>query len=397
MNSLASLLACLLLVPAVVVLAQPGADGQKNSKLRDFEPDAEAGSSAAVLVEDVPLIHTAQLLPVDEAGQLVAGDAAAQCDALLDQLETLLKSLGSGLDQAVKLNVYVARDELGQVVRARLAARFVTGRRPAVSLVTTALPLAGVQVALDAVAAAPADAALEEVQLQLQAAIRPAGSRIYISGQAEPGTLREATRKTLESLSASLKHCGRTDRDVVQVKCFLQPMQSVGEVREEIARYYGTNRPLPVSFVEWRSSVPIEIELVAWGGPANSEPAEAIEFVTPPPLKASPLYSRVAVIHRGPTIFFSDLHGAANADAQAQAAEPFGQLAALLAKTGSDLRHLAKATYYVTDDEVSRAHNAVRPKHYDPARPPAASKALVAGTGRPGTRYVMDMIAVPKP
>ena len=44
---------------------------------------------------------------------------------------------------------------------------------------------------------------------------------------------------------------------------------------------------------------------------------------------------------------------------------------------------------------MSKAHNAIRPKYYDPARPPAASKAVVAGTGRAGVRYAMDMIAVP--
>jgi enamine deaminase RidA (YjgF/YER057c/UK114 family) len=67
----------------------------------------------------------------------------------------------------------------------------------------------------------------------------------------------------------------------------------------------------------------------------------------------------------------------------------------VLASFGSDFQHLAKATYYVTNDEIAKAHNAIRPKFYDPARPPAASKALVEGTGHNGSRYVMDMIAVP--
>ena len=62
-------------------------------------------------------------------------------------------------------------------------------------------------------------------------------------------------------------------------------------------------------------------------------------------------------------------------------------------QTGSDWKHLAKATYYVTDDEVSKAHNAIRPKYYDPERPPAASKAMVSKTGRPGVRYMdLDVI-----
>ena len=49
-----------------------------------------------------------------------------------------------------------------------------------------------------------------------------------------------------------------------------------------------------------------------------------------------------------------------------------------LEAAGSDLRHLVKATYYVTDEDASRALNELRPKFYDPARPPAASKAAMA-------------------
>ena len=88
----------------------------------------------------------------------------------------------------------------------------------------------------------------------------------------------------------------------------------------------------------------------------------------------------------GGTIFIGDLSGSPNSSADEQAKEPFDNLSDLLAKTGSDLKHLVKATYYVTDDEVSKAHNAIRPTYYDPQRPPAASKALVTGTGRPGSR-----------
>jgi enamine deaminase RidA (YjgF/YER057c/UK114 family) len=171
-------------------------------------------------------------------------------------------------------------------------------------------------------------------------------------------------------------------------------MQSVAEVQEEIARYYGDGRVPPAVFVEWRMSAPIEIELVAWGGPV-SDASELLEFITPPDVKASPLFSRVARINRGGTIYFGDLAGRPAATAAEQAEQPFEQLELLLEKTGSDFKHLAKATYYVTDDEVSKAHNAIRPKYYDPARPPAASKAVVAATGRPGSQYVMDMIAVP--
>ena len=63
---------------------------------------------------------------------------------------------------------------------------------------------------------------------------------------------------------------------------------------------------------------------------------------------------------------------------------------------GSDFRHLVKATYLHEDDGTSTALNDLRPNYYDPERPPAASKANIAGTGDPTLGMVVDMIAVPK-
>src|SRR5438105_7288636 len=134
--------------------------------------------------------------------------------------------------------------------------------------------------------------------------------------------------------------------------------------------------------------------MVAWGGPARST-GEALEFITPPGMTASPVYNRVARINRGPTIFIGDIASPATGSVDAQLQTSFDALDKLLVQTNSNFKQLVKATYYVTDDEIGKAHNAIRPKFYDPARPPAASKALVTGTGHPGSGYVMDMIAVP--
>ena len=79
-----------------------------------------------------------------------------------------------------------------------------------------------------------------------------------------------------------------------------------------------------------------------------------------------------------------------------QVAGVFDRLKAVLARTGSDFRHLAKATYYVSADDASRKLNELRPRYYDPKRPPAASKAVVPGVGMAGRTVTLDMIAVPK-
>jgi enamine deaminase RidA (YjgF/YER057c/UK114 family) len=72
----------------------------------------------------------------------------------------------------------------------------------------------------------------------------------------------------------------------------------------------------------------------------------------------------------------------------------FDELQRLLTAADSDLRHLVKATYYVSDATADRTINEIRPKLFDVSRPPAASKITVRGTGRPDRGSTFDMIAV---
>ncbi|HZN32365.1 MAG TPA: RidA family protein, partial [Pirellulaceae bacterium] len=180
-------LLALLLAPPLYVAAQgpdavPPPAGPPLVPLQRVELDARASAAAAV-VPDAPLIHTAQLVPA-----AFRDGAAAQLDQLLLQLQALLRSRGSDLPHVAKLNLYVAREELGGEVLRAAASRFQGEQQPAVSLVATALPHREALVALDAVALAPARSA-PAVRRGADAAILPAGSRIYVSGQAEPGTL----------------------------------------------------------------------------------------------------------------------------------------------------------------------------------------------------------------
>ena len=367
---------------AAVTLAPLAIGAERLDMVNYIESNPTNGSSGAVLVGDVPIRYTPQLLSVDEAGKLVApGDVAAQAEAVLDEVTAALDPHGGSLPLLLKLNVYVTRDEHAADVRRVLATRFATEARPAVAFVTTRLPQSEALVAMDGVGA-------------VEGGPRAGGAWLYISGQAEPGELLEATRKTLISLSRTLKYHDLSDGDVVQLKCFMHPIDRAGEVQRAIDEHFGRPLPVPVSFVEWQSSLPIEIELVAAAGAPRPE-GEPVEYLPAPDLGNSPLYSRVVRVNRGPFIFFSGIDGAARVSPGEEVDSAFRELARLLEKTGGDLEHLVKATYYVTDDAVSKVHNEVRPRYYRPDRPPAASKALVTGTGRTESRYTMDMIAVP--
>lgn len=357
--------------------------------------EANDGMSQAVRVDDVPLAHTAQLLPLDGKGKLVGkGDSAAQIKQVFDNLASVLGEDRKVLERVIKLNVCATSPEVVAAVKKALAATWPGEHKPAVTFVTGKLALPDALVAMDAVAVS-SDPTTSVKHLRA-AAILPAGARVYVSGQAEKGDLAEATRLTLESLRKTLTFLGLKDADVVQVKAFMKPMSEVAIVERELAKHFGKQPVPPAVFVEWDSTLPIEIELIAAAGKAK-ENGPVIEYLTPPGMTASPVYSRVTRINAGQTIYVSGRYAEKAADAEGQVTEVFTALGKLLETTGSDFRHLAKATYYVADDAVSRKLNELRPRFYDPRRPPAASKAMVAGTGRRDRTLTLDMIAVPAP
>ncbi len=370
-------------------------------------PRSDKGDSLAITIPDQPLAHTIQVLPTNASGALTAQDISGQTVAVLDRIDRELKEVQSGLRLAVKLNFYVTTDSHSDAVYKILAARFSGTHKPAVSMVVTALPLAGALVAADAVATlGPTAHGPDAVHHHANVSVLPAGSRIYVAGQAEQSSsLTEATTKTLASLSATLKFLERSDADIVQLKAFLMPMTDANTVRDAVSKYYTNQQIPPLILVEWKSSAttPVEIELVAWGGEAVSA-SPVLEFITPPGMTTSPVYSRVCRINSGDTIFTSGLFATTPSEdtdrnsataGEREVREIYSQLQKILGEAGSDLTHLVKATYYVSTDAASSKLNELRPGYYDPQRPPAASKAAVSSVGHARLGLTVDMIAVP--
>lgn len=393
---------------AAVMLSVLTANGSaaEPAKLRFVDPHEKTGSCQAVVVDRLALAHTAQLLPLDSAGRLVGkDDPDAQIQQVLNNLEAALAEVRSGFDYPVKINVYVRRAKLVPEVQDALFWRFKNEARPAVSFVETALAHPDAVVAMDAVAGVPQTGAevkrLRAAKLPgarggSHVAVLPAGPHVYVSGQASPkgDDLVQATRLTMESLRGTLKFLELTDAHVVQLKAFLRPMSAVADVEREITRSFGDQPVPPLVFVEWQSDLPIEIELVAAAPIPNEKTREPLEFLTPPGVQASPIYSRVTRINHGKVIYVAGLYGKSDGKPEDQLQEIFATLEQTLRKTGSDLQHLAKATYYVTGEETTRKLGEVRLKRYEPSRPPAASKAQVTGVGYVGKTVTLDMIAV---
>ncbi len=384
----------------LLVTTQAGADDK--FVMKRFGAGDSNSMSSAVLVEDAALVHTTQLVPADDVGDTVE----AQVKSVLSQLDQAIDAFDSHRSDVVKLNVYVSETNVGDVVAQQLSEWNEEGAEPAITFVTTALPQPQSHVAMDAVFAQRDDQQaitpthrhlklLGDDARQSHATVLPRGDVLYVSGQAEQGDLPTATRATLDGLLRTLEHLDLSRDHIVSLKCFLQPMRQIDVVNEQIAEFFGEAMIPPVSHVEWISSEkqPIEIELIAWAPPVESE--DSVTYHWLPWLSKSPVYCRATRIHGNHRLYISGLSAEKAGDGEQQVRSIFSQLDTILTQSGSDLRHLAKATYYVSDAEPSGQLNKLRPEYYDPERPPAASKAMVYGVGHVNRGITVDMVAAP--
>ena len=366
------------------------------------------GGAQAIRIEGAALVHTGQALPTDRSGSVDGTlSPGAQVRRALDNLARALESAGSSLDRLVRLNAVTADKRATSALASEIKARFRLDSRPAVTLVEGKLSVEGALVALDAVAAseitgeAPVEVtwavspSLPGVQGGSHAAVLPNGPRSFVSGRAADGEPELAATDVLVQIDETLEHLGASREQLVQLRCFLRPIEAASLVESRIVEFYGGRAP-PVVFVEWLNRQAIEIEAIVSAAPAQeSEDARPIAYLTPPGMTASPVFSRVAQAFHPASIYVSTLNGRASGSAEQQIREMFADLAGILQQAGSDLGHLAKATYYVSDESTSTALNQIRPEFYDPKSPPAASKASVRGTSVAGRSLAVDMIAVP--
>jgi enamine deaminase RidA (YjgF/YER057c/UK114 family) len=363
------------------------------------------GASDAVIVDEVPLVHTTQFLPFDKSGKIVgSGDVKTQIDQVFLNISAALKKAGSDLDQSVKLHIYIRHSDLFTEVQEKINQRFKLGKVPALSYVAGELSHPEALVSMDVIATSkiksgtvkyinPED--LSSVKGTARAAILPSGPVVYVSGQAVKGELEEATRGTLEQLDSTLKSLGLDKKDIVQLKSFIRPMSDLRIVEEEFYKFFNGAIIPPMVNVEWTSTDPvIEIELIASSNNSVNKSDQQLDFITPPGMTSSPVYCKVTRINYGQKIFISGLYGKIYDNPDAELSSIFTSLGDILKNTGSDFRHLVKATYYVKNNDFSTKLNEIRPKYYDPLRPPAASKAMVKEVGKLGSGVSIDMIGL---
>ncbi|MPY87001.1 MAG: RidA family protein [Luteitalea sp.] len=393
---------CLLFAALLLPLIMTSSLSAAGVRLRSIGSDPASGAAHAVVVEEGALVHTAMMFPEDSTGRLQGeGDAQAQAIRALANIESALRVARTDLDSLVRLHIYVADASVTPLIDRLLRQRLRGKTAPALTVVETEMPRPRVLVSMDAIAATswrpdpgpPVRLAVGALPRRTErashVAIQPEGPFVIVSGRSASGDFEAAVPETMAQLRADLEGVGLTFDDVVQVKSFLGDMSQTERLEQMLADFFEGERVPPQVVTEWRQdSARVEIELIATTArPGNS--GERVEYVEP----VSARFSRVARVNDGHPVFTSGLYGTSK-DPVDQVREMFAKLQSLMKEAGSDMRHLVKATYYVSDSSADEEINAIRPTLYDPQRPPAASKLSVRGTGRNGKGSTLDMIAV---
>jgi enamine deaminase RidA (YjgF/YER057c/UK114 family) len=357
------------------------------------------GSSDAVIVKNVPLAHTSQIFSLDKRGKFVfKGELQKQLGQIFGNLSKALNVADSGLEQVVKLNIYLKNTSQISEIQTQISKRFQSGKLPAVSYVTGNLSYPDALVSIDAIAVSSnsSDNFVKYLNFgSVQVSILPSGPVVYVSGQAAKGNLAESTLNTLNQLQETLHFLGLEKKDIVQIKSFINPIADLSIVQNVMAEFFKGGTIPPLVNVEWLSKDPlIEIELIASSNRTLSKSNDQIDFITPKGMVHSPVYSKVTRVNFGSKVYVSGLYGNTERGIKSELSDIFDFLDLIMKQSGSDLKHLLKATYYISNDLHSAALNAIRPQYYDPKRPPAASKAMVKDVGAIKAGVGIDMIGV---
>lgn len=363
-----------------------------------------SGSSDAVIVGEVALAHTRQFLPLDDNGNISQKDnLSKQVDQLFRNISRALKPAGADINKIVKLNVFLKRADLISQVQPLISRKFGQKKKPSITFAAGDLSHPEALIAIDAIAVSDLGS-VKMVQLsgfrdsmgQAAIAILPKGPVVYVSGQASKGELAEATRSTLKQLEETLISLGLNRKDIVQIKSFLSPMSSLNIVEKEFIEFFKGEKIPPLVFVDWISTDPvIEIELIAFS-PLTKGKVEQVDYITPMGMTSSPVYSKVSRLNYGKKVYLSGIYGLSSVKTDSVVNKVFGLMENVLNASGSDFKNLLKATYYISNDQYSKSLADIRPRFYDPKRPPAASKAMLKGIGINGQGISVDMIGTIK-
>lgn len=285
--------------------------------------------------------------------------------------------------QIVKIRAFVAGTGDLRRVQAVVSETFTERRLPlpALSVVQVgALPLAGAQVVLEAVA-------------QERKVVNPHGVA-FISGQAasEPDPLAPAgplLERSLEGVRKAVRAAGTDDENVLRVTCFIASFDDWSHLRQQIARTFPRAAVNLLQPQRAPSRALVECEAVAR---LKSPPPAPLHLLNPPELPRSPHYSQIALVGPSRLVFTGAQLGFRLTEDDARLA--FQRLGRTLQEAGASLRQVAMSHLYPLSGATGELLRRVRADFYDRESPPASTMLAFEGLPSLDASFGVDVVAV---
>jgi len=304
---------------------------------------------------------------------------------LSQQARQALRGLLAQVREAtvVKLRAFVAGAGDLRRVQVVVSETFSERRKPlpVLSVVQVgALPLAGAQVVLEAVAVERRE-------------VNPHGLA-FISGQAAVGADPLASpepllEKSLGDFELAAKAVGASQEDVLRVTCFISSLADWSSLHQHVAPRFPRAAINLVQPQRAPARALVECEGVVR---LNKAPSSPLTLLNPPGLPRPEHYSQIALVGPSRVVFTGAQLGFRTSEQDARLA--FQRLGRTLQEAGASFEQVAVSHLYPLSGAVGEMLRRVRGDFYNRQAPPASTMLPFEGLPSLDASFGLDVVAV---
>ena len=316
---------------------------------------------------------------MDASDNLVPGGIQAQTRKAIENIETVLKADGMGLENVVSTKVYLSDSRLYGEMNIAYGEAFLD-KPPARATLEADLALEGSLIEIQAIAVRPG---IEKEVIRIPgegANTRPysralrVGDYLYVAGLISqdlstgnfaPGDIKAQTSQVLDNAKAFVEAAGFSMSDMTVSSVFLTDARDFGGMNEVYQTYFGDVPPTRATVRTRLMSTDSKVEIMLWGVKGEKERIGGGNSRT--------LSSGIKV---GNTVFLSGFvrgNRQLRGDISGQTRAVLEQVQSVLSEADMDLGDIVNSSVFLTDVKNFGAMNEVYREMMVDAPPPRAT------------------------
>ncbi len=338
-----------------------------------------AGLPYSPAVRSGDLLFLAGSVGVDASDNLVPGGIQAQTRKAIENIETVLKADGMGLENVVSTKVYLSDSRLYGEMNIAYGEAF-RDKPPTRATLEADLALEGSLIEIQAIAVRPG---IEKEVIRIPgegANTRPysralrVGDYLFVAGLISqdlstgnfaPGDIKDQTTQVLDNAKAFVEAAGFSMSDMTVSSVFLTDARDFGGMNEVYQTYFGDVPPTRATVRTRLMSTDSKVEIMLWGVKGEKERVGGGNSRT--------LSSGIKV---GNTVFLSGFvrgNRQLRGDISGQTRAVLEQVQSVLSEADMDLGDIVNSSVFLTDVRNFGAMNEVYREMMVDAPPPRAT------------------------